>query len=268
MGNTNDALAYPMLTSESSELYVDYAARNLADSWVFPARAMGKRAGCCADWWAADVDSPHPLLNSATLLRPLAASDWARTIAELDRFYGAGSNSPWALWSAWPTPDLSPFGLIPAGHPPLMLRAPNCPLPETPPELTIREVTTAAALAEFEWTFVEGFPTPELQPFHTGDLFTPRVLGGRYRLWVGYIHEQPVTCAVSWTSTGVVGIYYVATLPQARRRGYGAAITLTATQAEPALPAVLQASDLGRPVYERIGFVTIAQMSLWIKPRS
>ena len=47
---------------------------------------------------------------------------------------------------------------------------------------------------------------------------------------------------------------YVAALPAARGRGVGAAVTWAATLCQPELPAVLVASDDGRPVYERMGY--------------
>ena len=49
----------------------------------------------------------------------------------------------------------------------------------------------------------------------------------------------------------------VATLPDARGHGYGEAVTWAATLAAPEVPAVLIASDLGRPVYERMGYLAL-----------
>jgi hypothetical protein len=51
-----------------------------------------------------------------------------------------------------------------------------------------------------------------------------------------------------------------------RGRGFGAAITWAATLAQPELPAVLIASDDGRPVYERMGYATICRFTLWMGP--
>ena len=55
------------------------------------------------------------------------------------------------------------------------------------------------------------------------------------------------------------GVYYVATPPQHRNRGSGAAATAYAVNdlfARGARIVTLQASPLGRPVYERLGFRT------------
>ena len=50
--------------------------------------------------------------------------------------------------------------------------------------------------------------------------------------------------------------------------GYGEALTWAATCVDPSLPAVLIASDLGRPVYERMGYVATSRWTLWHRPDS
>src|SRR5687768_12419178 len=98
------------------------AARNLASAWLTPAEAQGHRTSREAMVWAADNEAAHPLLNSATLLAPLADRDAPALVARLQRFYAAGDGASWALWSAWPTPDLGPLGGTLVGQPPLMIR--------------------------------------------------------------------------------------------------------------------------------------------------
>ena len=56
----------------------------------------------------------------------------------------------------------------------------------------------------------------------------------------------------------------VATLESARGRGIGAAVTWAATLADPSLPALLVASDLGRPVYTRMGYLTLSRATVWL----
>jgi hypothetical protein len=129
------------------------------------------------------------------------------------------------------------------------------------------EVDDTTTLADCEMILIDGYPIPELQPVRRGAMYDTRTLGGPLRLWVGYVGDRPVTAAMAYEDDQVVGIYAVATLPSARGHGYGAAITARATMANPALPAVLQASDLGYPVYARLGFTVVARYSLWMKPR-
>jgi ribosomal protein S18 acetylase RimI-like enzyme len=75
--------------------------------------------------------------------------------------------------------------------------------------------------------------------------------------FVGYLDGGPVASASLITAGGAAGIYNVATIPWARRQGIGAQITAHAVAfgGERGLEvATLQASQMGRPVYERLGF--------------
>ena len=74
---------------------------------------------------------------------------------------------------------------------------------------------------------------------------------------IGLLDGTPVATASLMVAGGAAGIYNVATLEPARRRGIGAALTAAAVRrgAERGLElATLQASSMGRPIYERLGF--------------
>jgi ribosomal protein S18 acetylase RimI-like enzyme len=65
----------------------------------------------------------------------------------------------------------------------------------------------------------------------------------------------------------LAGIFSVATLEHARGRGFGSIVTQAAMNAardDGAEVAVLQASEMGRPVYERLGFETVASIAVHI----
>lgn len=60
-----------------------------------------------------------------------------------------------------------------------------------------------------------------------------------------------------------VSVDWVTTLESVRGRGIGRALTRHATLTEPDLPALIIASDLGRPVYERLGYRSVLRFTLW-----
>ena len=216
------------------------------------------------DFLIVDDHSPHPLLNSGVLLRPVAADRAAVVAADLMRFFD-GAGGPFSVFSPWPA-ELP--GLTAAGYPPLLLRVPGGERPAVPPELTIEEATTPDALADYEQVTIDGFPLESLQPWRAGVMFHPATLhvpGTRF--FVGRVDGRAVSVAMSIVGCGVNHVEFVATLPDARGRGYGAAVTWEATLAEPTIPSMLIATDMGRPVYERMGYVALTRWTFFVGER-
>jgi GNAT superfamily N-acetyltransferase len=223
--------------------------------------AMAERSGGRTDGDAdarfADLASPFLFDNAVVLLRPPPLRNLDALIARARAFFPP--TRPWTLLSAWPTPDLSELGLRLVGHPPLMFRPPT-PLPSPPPELRVVEVDGPLRLADFERTLIAGYPIPQ----DAGStIFDLRQLGEVVRLFVGYVGEEPLSVAGAAVAHGVVEIDWVATMPSARGRGYGRALTAAAAGVARDLPAVLLSSDPGHPVYRRLGFIDLLRCTLW-----
>jgi predicted GNAT family acetyltransferase len=68
---------------------------------------------------------------------------------------------------------------------------------------------------------------------------------------------------MAYVEDDLIGIYGVTVVPGARRRGYGAALTWRAIQADPLVPAALHPSDMARAMYQRLGFAPIGHFSAW-----
>lgn len=127
----------------------------------------------------------------------------------------------------------------------------------------VHEVTDAATLAVAEQVLVDGYPLPGTRP---GDLFAPPLLDGATRVFLAHVDGVPVAVAAAHHDAGTTLVEYVAALPSARGRGAGAAATWAATTCVPDAPAVLIASDDGRPTYERMGYVAVERWTAWLRP--
>lgn len=85
--------------------------------------------------------------------------------------------------------------------------------------------------------------------------------------YVGFLNDEPVATSALLADAGVAGLYAVGTLPSARGKGIGAAMSLL-----PLLDArkagyqvgVLQSSDMGHRVYKRLGFVDYCEFELYL----
>jgi GNAT superfamily N-acetyltransferase len=131
-------------------------------------------------------------------------------------------------------------------------------LTTVPPSFTIEEVRDEKMLYDFKRVFVETYGIPEWAgqawvdaTLHAGIRRTP------WKMFVGYWNGAAVATNMLFNGGGVASVYAVATLPSAQRQGIGGAITL-----KPLLEAremgyryaVLFATEMGVPVYERLGF--------------
>ncbi|HEX9694997.1 MAG TPA: GNAT family N-acetyltransferase [Actinomycetota bacterium] len=77
----------------------------------------------------------------------------------------------------------------------------------------------------------------------------------------------PAATSIACVTGGEAGVFGVTTRPEHRRRGLGRAATVEAVrigaQAGADL-AYLHASEMGRPVYERIGFRTVERIRIYV----
>jgi GNAT superfamily N-acetyltransferase len=89
--------------------------------------------------------------------------------------------------------------------------------------------------------------------------------------YVGFAGDRPVSSGLGIRTGRTIGVYNISTAPSHRRRGYGAAITVRIVadgHAAGCDVAVLQASDMGRPTYERLGFRTVIDYMGYVDPAS
>lgn len=84
--------------------------------------------------------------------------------------------------------------------------------------------------------------------------------------FMGAVDGRVVCVSCVYLDAGIAGVYCVATLAEARRRGYGAEVTMAALRYAAQCGyhvGALQASALGEPVYARMGFRPVGTWEYW-----
>ncbi len=88
-------------------------------------------------------------------------------------------------------------------------------------------------------------------------------------IYVGYMDGEPVSAGLGLRTGRTIGVYNVATVERARRRGLGAAMTARVVADGSSAGcdvAILQASPMGLPIYEGLGFRTVVEYVGWVEP--
>jgi hypothetical protein len=85
------------------------------------------------------------------------------------------------------------------------------------------------------------------------------------RAYVAFLDGVAVGCAETYLAGGVLGVFGVATIPEARRGGVGTAVTAFAIhdRRDEAEVVILDSSELGHGVYERLGFREVGVGEIW-----
>ena len=133
----------------------------------------------------------------------------------------------------------------------------STPFPGPTPGFDIQRVTNGAGLDDHRLAVTAGFAADPAVAQAMMDV--PLLERPECAVYVGYFEGQPVTTGLGWWTGRSIGVYNIATVPAARRHGFGAAMTARVVAdgaTEGCDVAVLQASSMGRPIYERLGFRT------------
>ena len=236
----------------------------LAASTAVPSIAMGARSLHDSDLVATNLGPPAGFWNAAVITRPLDEPGWQRVLRAVSALEGSiDGDGTVDLWSPFPTPDLHDRGWDLAGHPVAMWR-PGTGTPERGgSKLRVERVVDREGVAEWADAAVAFYPL-EADPAvvaSPGLLARPDI-----HLLIGRIGDRPVAASATVVAHGTNAVAFIATDPHERRLGHGRAITAAATSVRPDLPAVLLASDDGRPLYEHMGYQPHTRWTMWIRP--
>lgn len=191
--------------------------------------------------------------------------DPARAVAGIASYYES-LGSPYAVvFLDDAAPGLSAaceaMGMVEHWRMPLMVLD---PIPPAPDGAAVEGLTVAPVDASGVEAYVDvltgafGMPR-EIAASMMGEELLLRTPG--FTGFLGVLDGAPVAASGVYLTGSTAGVYNVATLPAARGRGVGAAITWAAALAgreAGATRSVLQASEMGAPVYARMGYATPA----------
>lgn len=155
------------------------------------------------------------------------------------------------------------FGWDSTGMTADLARMPDTPVPA---ELRIARVRDVAAMEEWALvlTTVFGRP-PEHRPLWLSG-FLPLGFDDQWAHFVGYVDHVPVATTSVLVAGELAGIYHVATMNEARGRGFGSAVTRAAldyARDRGAREAALQSSPMAVNVYRGVGFVERGTLSMY-----
>ena len=212
--------------------------------------------------------------NCVMVLGPRAAESAERVVAQADAFFGRLGRGCTIWIRDHLDADLESH-LLKAGlsslsdTPGMVLAAPvlDRPLGAGLRVAQVEDAGTASALAAVE---AASYATMGMPTEITERVFsTPeRLINPHTIVVLGYLEEIPVAAAIAILSNGIAGLYWVATLPEARGRGLGEACTRLVGNRAFDLGArcvVLQASAQGEPIYRRMGYREITRYRWYAK---
>ena len=134
--------------------------------------------------------------------------------------------------------------------------------PAQPTGFVCRRVEDWPTLQQFNDVFARA---NELPP--TGFWLSRGLLGlSSLDLVVGYLDGEPVATGAGSTAASLAGIWATATLPACRGKGVGTAVTrsvIDAGERSGARVAHLWATEMGYPVYRKMGFRHVQNMACW-----
>ncbi|MGI8554674.1 MAG: GNAT family N-acetyltransferase [Dehalococcoidia bacterium] len=211
-----------------------------------------------------------PFLNFAAVFRP--PSDPAAVLARAQAFF-----FPFGLRFMLCTVDeaastMAPVaeaaGMEPNSEPGMLLAPLEGSIPAVP-GLRIQNVEDAETLRAYIDTMTAGFGGgPWALPEILADAAMLRVPDITH--YLGVINGVPVATATRVTSHRIAGVFNISTIPNYRKRGIGEAITWRAAldgRQEGCIASYLQASELGEPIYLRMGYRTVATYRTWLSAK-
>ena len=218
--------------------------------------------------WLLGAGTPeHPVISNA-VFRIDDGVDATELIARAGDFFGERERrfSLWVRGEEAEDQDLlaaaTSAGMAQVYAMPEMVLSGRVEVPELPEGVELRRLTAEDAGGRDFWEIAAvaytdiGWPPENFVVYKN----QAGLAGDGIVAFIAYLDGKPVSIAMTIVSHGVAGVYWVGTLPEARGKGLARALTAAATNAGfdlGAEVASLQASPMGKPIYEAMGYETI-----------
>jgi GNAT superfamily N-acetyltransferase len=218
-------------------------------------------------WW---TPIPYPWYNGVLSLTP-PEGETTQTIRQTIDYFRARERSPFTWWlapeleaSGW-AEQLLLNGLQPDNNTPGMALE----LARLNTEITlltglrITRVENEPDMRTFARIFVDGYGLPDDWQAPVLDMLQKIGINFPWHSYLAQVNGEPVATAAVFYGAGVAGIQMVATLPQWRGKGLGAAVTLASLVEARKIGyrvGILQSSEMGFKVYQRLGFKEVRRM--------
>ena len=244
---------------------IDAADRNFIGSYrKLVEHIPGSEAREFGGIFAFATGLPIGMFNGCIVAAPAATEDLS---AALD--WIAGRDVPFRLWiheelAAQLASTARQRGMEQdAWLVPQMILRPSPEQPTPAAGVRVRSVSDGPSLAAFRQIYVEAGTSEDVARRLFSDSFAadPDV-----ELVIAFSEERVAGTSLALRTGGVAGVYAVETLPEARRRGVGTAATWAAVAAGRAWGCdtiVLQASEMGFPMYQAMGFRTVVRYAVF-----
>ena len=213
-------------------------------------KALGLRFERDAQAWRA-LDRSPAMYFAAITLRPDAPET-------------AVSGVTGAVCDNWQTLSLESHGLRVWRTEPWFLRPRGPVAIEQPADLELIQVSTPAEVRELEAVSVRGFENEDAT-IAPGAIHPPAILEDpNMEMFLGRVNGRAVGAAMGYRTEDAIGVFGVTVVASARRRGYGAALTAAAMLPDSGFPSVLAPSPEGAPLYAKLGFERVGELSIWM----
>lgn len=124
---------------------------------------------------------------------------------------------------------------------------------------------TASDESGWVQAMADGYPIPP----GLAEIFAPSKCkphgGPEVRFFGAKRDGNVVATSMLYCTNGLAGIYCVATIPEERGKGLGALVTAEPLRRSGYQVGVLQSSEMGYPVYQRLGFEDLGGMSFFFQ---